>query len=187
MPFMVMNQLNHQESGIANFLQFTSNPGTLLTKQLLCFWISWGGLIGMPLIMVMLRFTLQFIYWNLPLTMFRIQILFQSIKLMIMKCTNFQNSYTQSMMMIFWMLTSICFRIDQWLLLPKYFIHYLLFFHKYGGTDFGFTNFMSHFLMFVPTKANVKFSSRNMGHDQEIGIILCSFLNFPIIYPVGIV
>ena len=43
---------------------------------------------------------------------------------------------------------------------------------------------MSHFSMFIPTKADVEFADGNMGHYQEIGIILCHFPNCTIIYPV---
>ena len=44
---------------------------------------------------------------------------------------------------------------------------------------------MSHFSMFVPTKASVKLTNGNTGHDQGIGIILFLFHNYFIIYPVG--
>ena len=44
---------------------------------------------------------------------------------------------------------------------------------------------MSHFSMFVPTKANMKLANGNTGHEQEIGIILYNFLNCPIIYLLG--
>ena len=60
-------------------------------------------------------------------------------------------------------------------------------FHKDGGANFGVKNCMSHFSMFVPTKANMKLANGNTGHTQGIGIILRSFPNFPIIYPVGLV
>ena len=39
--------------------------------------------------------------------------------------------------------------------------------------------------MFVPTKATVKLANGNTGHAQGIGIVLCRFPNFPIIYTVG--
>ena len=52
-----------------------------------------------------------------------------------------------------------------------------LLFHKDGGANVAVTNFMSHFSMFVPTKATVKFADGNTGHDQAIGIILCRFPN----------
>ena len=44
---------------------------------------------------------------------------------------------------------------------------------------------MSHFSMFVPTKATVKLYNGNTVHAQGIGIISCCFPNFLIIYPVG--
>ena len=39
--------------------------------------------------------------------------------------------------------------------------------------------------MSLPTKATVELAKVNMGHSQEIGIILFRFPNCPIIYPVG--
>ena len=58
-------------------------------------------------------------------------------------------------------------------------------FNKDGGANVAVTNCMSHFSMFIPTKATVKLANGNKGHAQEIGIILCPFPNCPIIYPVG--
>ena len=58
-------------------------------------------------------------------------------------------------------------------------------FHKDKGANFSVTNCMSQFSMFSPTKATVKLDNENTGHAQVIGIILCSFHNFSIIYPVG--
>ena len=53
--------------------------------------------------------------------------------------------------------------------------------HNDGGVNFSVTDFMSHFSMFVPTKATVKFDNVNTGHAQFIWIVLCNFPNFPII------
>ena len=58
-------------------------------------------------------------------------------------------------------------------------------FHKEGGVNVAFTNCMSHFSMFVPTKVNVKLANGKMGHSQGIGIILCRFPNCLIMYTVG--
>ena len=58
-------------------------------------------------------------------------------------------------------------------------------FHKYGEPNVLVTNCMSHFSMFVPTKATVKLSNGNTVHAQVIGIILCCFSNYLIIYIVG--
>ena len=60
-------------------------------------------------------------------------------------------------------------------------------FNKDGGENFGVKNCMSHFHMIVPTKANVKLANIKMVYAQGIGIILCYFYNYPIIYPVGTV
>ena len=77
--------------------------------------------------------------------------------------------------------------LQAWLVVaisPKFYTVYTILFHKYVGSNIGFKIFMSHFSMFVPTKANVKIANVNMGHAQVIGIILCNFTNWPIIYPV---
>ena len=44
---------------------------------------------------------------------------------------------------------------------------------------------MSHYSMFLPTKVNVKLADGKTGHAQGIGIFLCCFPNWSIIYPVG--
>ena len=58
-------------------------------------------------------------------------------------------------------------------------------FHKDEEAIFLVTNWMSHFSMFVPTKATVKLVNGNTVHAQGIGVILCRFPNCSIIYPVG--
>ena len=50
-------------------------------------------------------------------------------------------------------------------------------FHKDRGANATVTNCMSHFSMFVPTKATGKLDNGNTGHAQGIGIILCRFHN----------
>ena len=60
----------------------------------------------------------------------------------------------------------------------------MCFFHKYARENVAVTNCISHFSIFVPTKSDVKLANGNKGHAQVIGIILCHFTNFPIIYPV---
>ena len=62
---------------------------------------------------------------------------------------------------------------------------YSVLFHKDVGENVAVANCMSHFSMFVPTKATVKLAHVNTGHAQVIGIILCCFPNCPIIYTVG--
>ena len=57
-------------------------------------------------------------------------------------------------------------------------------FHKYGGANVSVTNRMSETFMLVSTKATVKLDNGNTGHYQVIGIIICFFPNYPIIYPV---
>ena len=77
--------------------------------------------------------------------------------------------------------------LQAWLVVShhsKYYTVSTVLFHKYGGTNISVTNCMSHFSMFVPTKANVKFDNWNMVHAQVIGIIFCQFPVFPIIYMV---
>ena len=58
-------------------------------------------------------------------------------------------------------------------------------FHKYGGANVAVTNCMSHFNIFAPIKATLTLAIGNTGHSQVIGIVLCRFIKFPIIYPVG--
>ena len=60
-------------------------------------------------------------------------------------------------------------------------------FSKYGGENVGLKNWMSHFSMFVPTKINLKLDNGNTRNYQVIGIVLCRFPKFPIMYPVGLV
>ena len=67
----------------------------------------------------------------------------------------------------------------------KFYIVSIVLFHKDGGANVAVTNCISHFSMFVPTKATMKLSNGNTGHAQGIGIILCRFTNCSIIYPVG--
>ena len=67
-----MDQIRNQESVTANLQKFTSNPGTLFPKLVLCFQLSWVDLIIMSLIMVMLRFGLNRFQLNLNINMFHI-------------------------------------------------------------------------------------------------------------------
>ena len=55
-------------------------------------------------------------------------------------------------------------------------------FHINGGQNVAVTNCLSHFSMFVPTKATVKLANGNTVHAQGIGIILCRSPNCSIIY-----
>ena len=126
MPFMVTNQLIHQESGRSNLQQITSKPRPILPKSILWFQLSWGYLSIIPLIMVMLRFTLQSFHLNLTLYMLHIQTPIRSNKLTMMKWNISWNSSTKKTMMIFWMLTSRWFRLYWCSNLLKKFIWYLL-------------------------------------------------------------
>ena len=58
-------------------------------------------------------------------------------------------------------------------------------FHKDVRANISVTNCMSHFSMFVPTKATAKLANLNTRHAQGIGIISCRFINCFIIYPMG--
>ena len=125
-PFVLTNQLIHQDSGTSNLQQLTSNPGPILPTPALWFQLSWGYLIIMQLIMAMLRFTLQIFHLNITLNLLQIQKTLRSNQLMIMKWTIYWNYSTHNMTMIFWMLTSRCFRLDRWSPLLKNFIQSLL-------------------------------------------------------------
>ena len=133
----------------------------------------------------MLRFTLKSFYLNLTINLLQIHTPLQSNQLIIMKWTISWNYYTQNMMIIFWILTFICFRIYWWLPYFKIYTVYTVFFNKYRGSNVAVTNYMSQFSMFFPTKATVKMDNGNMVHVQGIGIILCHFPKCNIIYPVG--
>ena len=128
MPFMVKNQMNHQESGTANLQKLTSNPGPLLPTPALWFQLSWGDLIIMPWIMVMLRFILKIFQFNLTLNMFKIHTPLRLNQSTMMKWTISWNSSTQNIMHILWMLTSRCFRLDWWSPLLQNFIQSLLYY-----------------------------------------------------------
>ena len=67
----------------------------------------------------------------------------------------------------------------------KFYTVYTVLFNKDGGANVALTNYMSHFSMFVPTKATMKLANGNTGHSQGIGIILCRFPNCSIICTVG--
>ena len=82
-----MNQLIHQESVTANLQQLTSNKVTLLPKLVLSFQLSWVNLITIPLIMVMLKFTVHNFKLNLTFNLFYIRTPLWSNQLIMMKCT----------------------------------------------------------------------------------------------------
>ena len=67
----------------------------------------------------------------------------------------------------------------------KVYTVYTVLFNKYGGDNVLLTNCMSHFSMFVPTKATVKLANEKTGHAQVIGIILFHSPKRPIIYLAG--
>ena len=67
----------------------------------------------------------------------------------------------------------------------KFYTVSTMLFHKDEGANVAVTNCMSQFSIFVPIKATVKLANGNTGHAQGIGIILCPFPNFSIIYTVG--
>ena len=78
--------------------------------------------------------------------------------------------------------------IQDWLAVAppsKFYTVYTVLFHKHGGANYAVTEFISHFSMFVPTKATVKLANVKTVHTQLIGIILCYFPNYLIIYLVG--
>ena len=126
MHFMVTKQNNHQKNGTANLRQITSNPGPLLPEQTLWFQLSWGNLIIMPYIMVMLKFPPQIFQLSLSLNQLRIQTPLRLNQLMMMKWIISWNSSIHYMMKIFWMLTSRCFKLDWYLPLLQNSIKYLL-------------------------------------------------------------
>ena len=138
----------------------------------------------MALIMVMLRFTLNIFQLNLTLNMFHIQTPIRSNQLMIIKCTISCNSSTQNMMMIFWMLTSKCFRLYWWSPLLQNFIQYLLCCFINTENQMLQSQISCHTFLCFP-QPNLKMANGNTKYAQGIGIILCRFPKCSIIYPVG--
>ena len=118
-----MNQLSHQESETAKLQNLTSKTGPILPKPSLWFHLSWVDLIIMPLIMSILRFTLQIFQLNPTINLFHIHTPLQPNKSEIMKWTIYCNYSTQSMIVIFWMLTSRLFRLNWWSLLREKRLH----------------------------------------------------------------
>ena len=49
-------------------------------------------------------------------------------------------------------------------------------FHKYGGANVAVTNCMSHFSVFVPTKATVKLAKETRDMSKELGLVYVAFL-----------
>ena len=109
---MVKNQMKHKYSGTANLQHLTSNPGIILPKPTLWFQISWGDLIIMPLIIVMLKLPLQIFQLILTLNQFQIQTTLQLNQLMTMKWIIFWNSSIKNTMKILCMLTTRYFKLD---------------------------------------------------------------------------
>ena len=118
MHFIVMNQRNHQYNEGASLRKITSNQGFFLPKTTLWFQLSWGDLIIMPLIMVMLSFTLHSFQLIITMNWFHTQ---TPLRLIIS-----WNYFIQNMMKIFWILTSRCFKLDWWYPLLQNFVLDLL-------------------------------------------------------------
>ena len=80
--------------------------------------------------------------------------------------------------------------LQDWIVVPpssKVYTVSTVLFHKYVGANVTAKNCMSHVSMFSPTKATMKLDNGNTGHAQWIGIILCHFHNYTIIYMAGTV
>ena len=119
-------QMNHQESGTANLHQINSNTRPILQKSALWFQISQGELIIMPLIILMLKSPPQSFQLNSTLNPSQIQTPLRLNQLMMMKWTICWNSSINKTMNIFWMLTSIWFKLDWLTPLLQNFIQSLL-------------------------------------------------------------
>ena len=167
--------MKHQESGITNLQNIISNPRPLLSTPALWFHLSGGYLIIMLLIMVMLRFTLQSLQLNLTLNLFQILTPLRLNQLMMMKWKISWNFSTHNMIQIFWMLISICFRIYWWYPLLQKCIQSLLCCSINMKEQRLQSQIACHTFF-------VKLANGKTGHAQGIGIILCCFPNFSIIY-----
>ena len=53
-------------------------------------------------------------------------------------------------------------------------------FHKDGGANVAVTNCMSHFSMFVPTKATVKLANGTQDMPKVLGLFYVVFLTVPL-------
>ena len=65
--------------------------------------------------------------------------------------------------------------LQAWLMVTcpsKFYTVSTVLFHKYVGANVAVTNWMSHFSIFVPTKATVKMANVNMGRVQGIWIFM---------------
>ena len=113
---MVINQMNHQESVASNLQQLTSNPLPLHPTPALWYQLSWGEIIIMPLIIVVLKSHFRIFWLNLTLNQFQVQTPLRLNQLIMIKWIISWNSSIQNMMHIFWMLTSIIFNLEWWLL-----------------------------------------------------------------------
>ena len=54
-------------------------------------------------------------------------------------------------------------------------------FHEYGGANFGVTNCISHFSMFIPTKTTMKMANGNTGRVQ-VSLISTHFTHMVLLY-----
>ena len=93
--------MNHQDRGTSIHQKCTSNTAPVIPIPVLKFQISWWNIITMQLIMVMYRFILNMIPWNIPLTMFQTQITLWINKLIMMKCTTSSNFSLGSLLLSF--------------------------------------------------------------------------------------
>ena len=73
--------------------------------------------------------------------------------------------------------------LQYWLVVAppsKFNIVYTVLFHKYVGSNVSVKSCMSHFSMFVPTKATVKLANGNTAHAQKLGLFYVVSLTVPL-------
>ena len=131
--------------------------------------------------MTILRFTLQIFQLNITLNLFHIQTQLLSNQLMIIKWTISCNYYTQNMMIIFWMLTSRCVRLDWWLLILHNCIHSILCCFRNMEKQMLQSQISCHtFLCLSQPRALWNWLMETSYMTKELGLFYVTFLNVPL-------
>ena len=131
--------------------------------------------------MVMLRFTLQSFQLNLNLNLFQIQTPLQLNQLMIMKWTIYWNYFIKNTMKIFWVLTSICFRLDCWSPLLQNCIQSILCCFINMEEQMLHSQVSYHtFLCFSQTRPLQKWLMETRYMTKELGFLYFAFLTVPL-------
>ena len=130
---------------------------------------------------MVLRFILQSYHWNLTLYLFHIQTPLQSNQLMTMKWTIYWNYSTKNIMVIFWMLNSICFRLYCWMPFLQNFIQSLLCcFIKTKELMFQSQIICHNFLCLSQPRPPKNWLMKKRDMPKELGLFYVFFLTVPL-------